>query len=99
VTGLNPYTDDTSGGLPVQVFFDDAPKANAQIEMFDRAPDGVVEVTIHRADADGRAVLPVTAGHEYLLDSVTLLPLEPENEGAPIWWSLWAALTFAVPEE
>lgn len=95
----NPYTDDVSGGVAVQLFFEDAPKAEAQIEMFDKAPDGTVVVTLHRTDAEGRATLPVTAGHSYLLDSVTLLPLEPEAEGDPAWQTLWAALTFAVPEE
>ncbi|MGB3408695.1 MAG: DUF4198 domain-containing protein, partial [Jannaschia sp.] len=98
VAGLNPYTDDLSGGMPVQILFDGAPKANAQIEMFDRAPDGAVEVTLHRADAEGRATLPMTPGHEYLLDSVTVLPLEPQAETDPVWQTLWAALTFAVPE-
>lgn len=99
VAGANPYTDDLSDGLPVQILFEGAPKADAQIEMFDRAPDGEVTVTLHRADADGRATLPVQAGHEYLLDSVTILPLEPEEENDPVWYTLWAALTFAVPEE
>lgn len=98
VLGANPYTDDVAGGLPVQVLFDGAPKADAQIEMFERAPDGSVAVTLHRADADGRAMVPVKPGHEYLLDSVTLLPLEPEAENDPVWYTLWAALTFAVPE-
>lgn len=98
VLGANPYTDDLSAGLPVQILFEGAPKANAQIEVFDKAPDGAVEVTLYRADAEGRAVLPVTEGHAYLLDSVTLLPLEPEEDGDPVWYTLWAALTFAVPE-
>lgn len=95
----NPYTDDVSNGLDVQLFFGDAPKADAQIEMFDKAPDGTVTITLHQTDAEGRATLPVTPGHSYLLDSVTLLPLEPAAEGDPIWQTLWAALTFAVPGE
>ena len=42
----------------------------------------------------------MTPGHTYLLDAVILRPV---NEGAafdedlPVWESLWAALTFAVP--
>ena len=98
VLGANPYTDDLSGGLPVQVWLDDAPKAGAQIELFDKAPDGTVEVRLHEADDRGRAILPVAAGHSYLLDSVTLEEVEPGAEGDPAWASLWAALTFAVPE-
>ncbi|WP_371156147.1 DUF4198 domain-containing protein [Jannaschia sp. 2305UL9-9] len=99
VAEANPYTDDLGDGLPVRILFEGAPKADAQIEMFERAPDGEVAVTLHRADAEGRATLPVKAGHEYLLDSVTILPLEPEVANDPVWYTLWAALTFAVPEE
>lgn len=99
VAQANPYTDDMSGGLPVQLFFDGAPNGDVQIEMFDKAPDGEVEITLHRTDAEGRATLPVTPGHSYLLDSVTALPLEVEVEGDPMWQTLWAALTFAVPQE
>lgn len=95
----NPYVDDVSGGLPVQLFLDDAPKPDAQIEMFDKAPDGTVTVTLHRTDGEGRATLQVTPGHAYLIDSVTLLPLEPQAEGDPIWQTLWAALTLAIPQE
>ncbi|CUH39430.1 Nickel uptake substrate-specific transmembrane region [Jannaschia seosinensis] len=98
VAEANPYTDDLSDGLPVRILLDGAPKAGAQIELFDKDADGGVTVTLHRADAEGRAVLPVRAGHEYLLDSVTLLPLEPEASDDPVWRTLWAALTFAVPE-
>ncbi|WP_298437280.1 DUF4198 domain-containing protein [uncultured Jannaschia sp.] len=97
VAGMNPYTDDLSGGLPVQVLFEGAPRPGAQVEMFERAPDGGVAITLHTADAEGRAVLPMKAGHDYLLDSVAVLPLEPEAETDPVWLTLWAALTFAVP--
>ena len=56
-----------------------------------------VTVTLHRTDAEGRAVLPVEPGHVYLADNVTLLPLEQDSSGDPVWHSLWASLTFAVP--
>ncbi len=97
VAEANPYVDDLSGGLPVQVFLDGAPKADAQIEMFSRGPDDAVEVTVHRADGEGRAMLPVVPGRSYLLDSVSILPLEGGGDGVPDWQTLWAALTFAVP--
>jgi hypothetical protein len=76
--------------------YDGAPRAGAQVEMFARAPDGEVRVTTHRTDGDGLAVLPVARGHDYLLDSVTLLPLNPQADGDPAWLTLWAALTFSV---
>lgn len=94
----NPYTDDVSAGMPVQLLFEGAPNPDTQIEMFQKAPDGTVEITLHRTDAEGRATLPVLPGHSYLFDSVMAVPLEPAAEGDPTWYTLWAALTFAVPE-
>lgn len=91
----NPYTDDLSGGLPVQLWLDGAVRPDAQIELFDRAPDGSVEITLHRTDAQGVARLPVTPGHAYLVDSVAMEPVAPQD-GAE-WRTLWASLTFAVP--
>ena len=94
----NPYTDDTSSGLPLQVLRKGAPRANAQLELFDRAPDGSVTVTLHRTDADGRVTVPVAPGHEYLADAVILDDTGNDDpEAGAVWHSLWAALTFAVP--
>lgn len=93
----NPYTDDLSGGLPVQVMLEGAPRGDAQVELFERAPDGTVAVTLYRTDASGVAVLPVRGGHSYLVDAVTLLELDPSEEPGVAYHSLWAALTFAVP--
>lgn len=98
VAEANPYTDDLKNGLPVRVLFEGAPRPDAQVELFERAPDGSVEVTLHRTDADGRSILPVRAGYEYLVDAVVLRPLEPVEEDDPVWESLWASLTFKVPE-
>ena len=97
VAQANPYTDDLSGGLPVLLLLEGAPRADAQVELFDRAPDGTVTVTLHRTDADGRALLPVEPGHEYLADAVTLLSVEPGTDGGPVWHTLWASLTFTLP--
>ena len=91
----NPYTDDLTGGFPVRVLYRGTPRAQAQVEVFDRAPDGTVTVTLRRTDAAGGALIPVTAGHVYLLDAVVLRPA-PEEEAA-VWETLWAAMTFSVP--
>lgn len=93
----NPYTDDVSGGLPVQVWLDDAVRADVQVELFERAPDGSVTITLHRTDAEGVAVLPVRSGSVYQADSVVLEPVEPVAERDPEWLTFWANLTFAVP--
>lgn len=99
VARANPYTDDLSGGLPVQVFLGDAPRADVQVELFDKAADGTVRITYHRTDAEGIAVLPVQPGHSYLVDAVVIR--EPDAALAAtgaVWETLWAALTFAVPD-
>jgi hypothetical protein len=72
-----------------------------QVEYFDKDATGVVNVTLHRTDGDGVALLPVTKGHSYLVDAVVMR--EPEAgsiaaEKGAVWESLWAALTFAVPQ-
>lgn len=91
----NPYTDDLSGGFPVQILYRGAPRPGAQVEVFDRAPDGSVNITRLHADDAGRVRIPVASGHEYLLDAVVLRPA-PEGSAA-VWETLWAAMTFAVP--
>jgi uncharacterized GH25 family protein len=96
----NPYTDDVAGGLPVKVLYRGAPRADVQVELFDKDQAGQVKISLVRTDAGGVALLPVVSGHSYLVDAVVLR--EPE-EGSKamarkaVWESLWAALTFAVP--
>ncbi|MDJ1006903.1 MAG: DUF4198 domain-containing protein [Paracoccaceae bacterium] len=93
----NPYTDDVSAGLPVAVLYDGKPRAREQIEVFEAAPGGRISVRTVTTDADGRATIPVRPGHRYMLDSVVLRE-PPDNPPGVVWESLWANLTFAVPE-
>ncbi|KAA9009148.1 DUF4198 domain-containing protein [Histidinibacterium aquaticum] len=96
----NPYTAEAEDGLDVQVFYGDALRADAQVELFEKAEDGTVEVTLHRTNAEGIATLPVRPGHSYLVDAVVLRqPAADLAEGRNVVWeTLWASLTFAVPE-
>lgn len=96
----NPYTDGFDGQMSVALIYQGSPRADAQIEVFDRAPDQNVTVTLHRTDAQGEATIPVTPGHSYLFDAVVLRPApDPADDpNAPVWETLWAALTFAVPQ-
>lgn len=94
----NPYTDDLSNGLPVQVLFQGEPRADVQLEIYEAEGDAAVTVSTLRTDAEGRAVVPVQPGREYMLDSVVMLPVEAENDLGVVWETLWANLTFEVPE-
>jgi hypothetical protein len=93
----NPYTDDLTGGVPVQLWLDDAVRAEEQVELFEKAPDGTVSVSLHRTGPDGIARLPVRPGHRYMIDAVVLEPVNPLSDTAPEWRTLWANMTFAVP--
>ena len=99
VAGANPYTDDLSGGMPLLVLLNGAPRGDAQVELFQTAPDGVITTTLHRTDAAGRVVVPVLPGMEYLVDSVDLQALDNNDPlQGPVWHSDWASLTFRTPE-
>lgn len=90
----NPYTDDLAGQLPVLVELYGEPRANAQVETYSRDADGNIEVELTRTDAQGRAIIGVEPGHDYMIDAVVL----EEREGDEAWHSMWANLTFRVPE-
>lgn len=94
----NPYSAPLSA-VRVQVFYADEVRANVQIELFEKASDGSVLVTLHRTDAEGVAVLPVRSGYEYMVDAVVLrVPSDKmAADFGAAWESLWANLTFAVP--
>jgi hypothetical protein len=100
VAEANPYTDDLSAGMPVRLLYKSAPRARAQVEVFERSPDGAIAVSTVRTNPSGRATVPVRPGHVYMLDAVVIR--EPEGPLAErpgvMWESLWANLTFAVPD-
>ena len=97
---LNPYTNDPDEGMRLRVLLDGQPRLDVQVEVFDR-PIGSKEppkVTLYRTDAGGVAQFPLRAGQEYMVDNVALVALQPATEGDPVWQSLWANLTFVVPD-
>ncbi len=95
----NPYTGDMSDGFDVRALYEGAPLEDVQIEVFRKAPDGTVEITLERTDAAGEATIPVEPGYRYMLDTVVLQPLEVVEERDPSWETLWANLTFEVPAD
>jgi hypothetical protein len=99
VARANPYTAPLEV-LPVDLYYRGWPRANAQVEVFARAPDGTVEISALRTDGAGRVDVPVRPGYRYMLDAVVLrepdAPAGAAVRGA-VWESLWANLTFAVP--
>ena len=92
----NPFDLTEPGPFKVQVLLDGVPRADVQVEVFARAPDGQVEITMHRTDQAGVAAVTVQPGFTYLFDAVALRPVEGDPK--VVWETLWAALTFSVPE-
>lgn len=99
IAETNPYVDDVQAGIAVRVLYHGQPRKDVQIEVFEKSKDGSVAVFVVRTDGDGRAIVAVKPGHEYLVDSVTMLAQYPDaGSPDPVWRSLWASLTFAVPD-
>jgi len=96
----NPYEATFNNQMQVLLQSEGVPRADAQVEVFERAPDDTVTVTLYRTDNAGQADIPVKPGHDYLFDAVVLRPA-PEataEENAIVWETLWAGLTFSVPQ-
>ena len=92
----NPYSPNFNGDMQVALFYNGAARPDAQVEVFERAPDDTVTVSLYRTDSGGKANIPVKPGHDYLFDAVVLRPAPDEADA--VWETLWAALTFSVPE-
>jgi len=90
----NPYTDDMTGGLPVRLLYEGAPRVDEQIEIYERAPTGEISVSTVRTNDAGEAVIPVKPGHVYQADAVKIIEGGTPNVA---WHTMWANLTFAVP--
>lgn len=95
----NPYTDNLSGGMRLQLLYRNAPRANEQIEIFERNGSGAVNIFMVRTNANGVATVPVKPGHEYMADAVVLREPSAQlaNDTQSVWETLWANLTWATP--
>lgn len=98
VARANPYVDDIKGAMPIQVFYQGTPRAKAQIEVFEKNPQGLVTITTQLTDARGHAIIAVKPAHSYLLDTVILRAptAERTQKTGVVWQSLWASFTFQV---
>ena len=95
----NPYLDETPDTILVQLLYDNAPRGNAQVEVFERNEKKEVRVFTMRTDDEGQVNIYVKGGNDYLINSVVLREFTSNDENAPLWESLWAALTFSVPQK
>ena len=95
----NPYQQPVSKEFTVAVYESGAPRPGAQVTVFIRHTPSDVEKKIIIADERGQVHLSLLPGRHYLFDSIKLQPIKDAD---PVknaeWESLWAALTFAVPD-
>ena len=100
----NPYTDNVSDGMDVQLLYKNKPRANAQVEVYELNSKNSVNLVVYRTDSNGKATIKVRPGHRYLVDSVVLRDPSAETlkrftGGKKIAYeTVWAALTFEVPQ-
>ena len=97
----NPYTLGPAEEMAVALTYEGAPRVDVQVEVYERDAGDAVTVTKLRTDAEGIVRFPVTPGLTYLVDSVVIRDA-PDTGGdpdAPLYETLWASLTFAVPAE
>jgi uncharacterized GH25 family protein len=94
---LDPVT--AGPELRARLLYQGKPRPDAQVELWEKQGEEVIR-TLHRTGPDGIVTLPVRPGHAYMIDAVVLR--EPASDAAReagvMWESLWANLTFAVPE-
>lgn len=95
----NPYVEGDMEVMGLQLFYQRDVRADEQIEILEKAPDGTVNIFLVRTNQDGVASVPVKSGHLYMADAVVLR--EPSERLASatgaVWETLWANLTWAMP--
>ncbi len=97
----DPYAEPHPEAVRVQALYDGQPISNALISVFSKDPsdsERTADQIDMRADAEGRASVPITGGRRYLLNVVVLR--EPSAELAAqeevVWESLWGSTTFEI---
>lgn len=96
----NPYTASENEDITVRLLWRGEAHTGAQVTVFRKHSECRTSRTTLRTDAEGRAVVPRGPGGRLLVNAVQLT--EP-GEGVParmgaVWASLWASLTFGLPE-
>lgn len=96
VAETNPYTNVPDDDMTVRLLLKGEPHADAQITVFRKFIGcEATRLTLH-TDADGRARIPRKTGGRFLVNAVYMREPAPESDAA--WESLWASLTFRLPE-
>ena len=97
----NPYRLKAGAALTVRVLRAGQPMAGAQVQLWERQPQGQpARRAVLRTNKNGRLLLRLSGAGPYLLACVEMVPMpRPAPAGLPAadWLSTWASLTFAGP--
>lgn len=93
VAERNPYALASGSALPVRLYYQDRPLANALVIAFNK--DKPLEKLRARTDRDGRARLALGRPGMWLVTAVHMVPAAKDVNTE--WDSIWASLTFELP--
>ena len=94
----NPYEDNSKNVVELKLVYEEKPRRDAQVEVFERSPSGKVKIFMVKTSGDGVAVIPIKRGYEYLFDAVKLRKAEQSPGQEAVWETLWAALMISIPQ-
>lgn len=101
VAETNPYTTEVDEDITVRLLWQGEGRADAQVTVFRKHSECRTSRITLQTDAEGRAVVPRGPGGRLLVNAVHLTePGDdlPDRMNAA-WQSLWASLTFGLPEQ
>ena len=93
VTERNPYGLTSGAELPVRLYYQNRPLADALVVAF--AKDAPLEKLRARTDRDGRVRLTLPRTGIWLVTAVHMVPAAKGTKAD--WDSIWASLTFELP--
>jgi cobalt/nickel transport protein len=96
----NPYVDDLSSGLTIELLYQGILRANTQIEIFTRGQDKVVARSTLFTNDDGQIIFKAIPKMDYMINAVVMRrPKETHDtiKKLILWESLWASTTFRIP--
>ena len=99
----NPYTQDITNGLTIELFYKGLPRVDTQIEIFSRDTHNTISRKILFTNKLGKAIIQVQPQTDYMINAVVMRqPAHYETVTADstqqaLWESLWASISFKVP--
>ncbi len=99
VLSNNPYSQLKDNLIEATLYYKKRPRSENLVTIFIKDEKNEINIKQVLTDDKGRFSFSVKPGQTYLLDSVIILPKKGNpSKKEPIWHSIWASITFAVPK-